>query len=259
MMSGEWNELEELLLRHVNAEEMFLLPAFSKEEPTEASVLRAEHTEIRKQLGEIGLALDLHSLRLEQIDDVYRAVARHIARETRTLYPWADQEKNRPLVEALARRLPQHVPDRDHEARTTATLLALLKVCHDGERGYWRAVGDTDDPDHRKIFSRLAEERARFAREARAELKNLGVAAHAGGTLLGTLHRTWIEVNARLPLPKSRMLLRECERGEQLALRVYRNALRTDLPAGIRSHVESQRDAIERTLQDLRALAATAK
>jgi uncharacterized protein (TIGR02284 family) len=133
----------------------------------------------------------------------------------------------------------------------------LLRVCRDGEQGYRRAVADTDDAEHRSALAHFADERARFARELRDELKSLGVSAQFKGTLLGALHRGWIEATSRLPHARSRAILRECERGEEMALRVYRNALRTDLPPSIRGSVEAQMRGLERSLQDVRALSAT--
>ncbi len=258
LAQGEWNELEASVLRHIDGEEMFLLPGFAREEPGEAATLRAEHAEIRGFLGDLGVALDLHTLRLEQVDEMFRAVARHIAREERTLYPWADQEKNSALLDAIARRLPRTFPDSNGEARTTSTLLALLRVSRDGEQGYRRAMLDTEVAEHRALFARSAEERARFARELRDELRSLGVTAQFKGTLFGAIHRGWIEASSKLLHSKPKMILRECERGEELALRVYRAALRTDLSPGVRGYVDAQHREIERTLKDLRALSATA-
>jgi uncharacterized protein (TIGR02284 family) len=258
LVQGEWNELERSILRHVDAEDMFLLPGFARDQPDVAGTLHAEHAEIRKQLGEVGLALDLHTLRLEQIDALYRAVARHVALEERTLYPWADQERNSPLVDAVVRRLPHAGPDSTREARTAMTLLALLRVCRDGEQGYRRAALDAGDVEHQAVFARLADTRGRFARQLRDELKNLGVSAQFKGTVFGALHRGWIETTSKLAHGKPKMILRECERGEELALRAYRTALRTDLPPSIRGYVQAQCAELDHALKDVRALSATA-
>ena len=217
LAQGEWNELEAAILRHVDAEEMFLLPGFAREEAEEARTLHAEHAEIRSLLGEVGLALDVHALRLEQIDGFFRAVARHAAREERTLYPWAGQERNSALLDAVARRLPHAAPDSNNEARTTTTLLALLRVCRDAEQGYRRAADDADDTAHRTLLASLASDRARFARELRDELKNLGVTAQFKGTVFGAIHRGWIEASSKLVHSKAKLILRECVRGEEIA------------------------------------------
>ena len=51
LAQGEWNELEASVLRHIDGEEMFLLPGFAREEPGEAATLRAEHAEIGASLA----------------------------------------------------------------------------------------------------------------------------------------------------------------------------------------------------------------
>jgi len=257
LAQGEWDELEVGVLRHIDAEEMFLLPGFAREAPVEAAAIHAEHAEIRRKMGEVGLALDLHTLRLEQVDEISRMIIEHGVREERTLFPWALREGNSPLLDAIARRLPHRLPDRTREARTTTTLLALLRVCRDGEQGYRRALRDADDAAHQTLFTRLAEDRARFGQQLRDELKSLGVSAQFKGTLMGALHRGWIEASAKLSASNPKLILRECERGEELGLRVYRSALRTDLPAPIRSVVEAQYGALDRALSEIRAVSAT--
>jgi uncharacterized protein (TIGR02284 family) len=258
LVRGEWNDLEKAVLRHVDAEDMFLLPNFALDDPGVAATLHAEHSEIRKQLGEVGLALDLHALRLEQLDTLYRAIARHVALEERTLYPWANDERHRPLIDAVVRRLPHAGPDGTREAQTAMTLLGLLRVCRDGDQGYRRAALDAGEGAHRGVLTGLATERGRFARDLRDQLKDLGVSAQFKGTVFGALHRGWIETTSKLAHRKPKAILRECERGEELALRAYRAALRTDLPAAIRNKVQMQRESLERALLDVRALAATA-
>jgi uncharacterized protein (TIGR02284 family) len=256
LVQGEWNELETSLLRHIDAEDMFLLPGFAADQPADAATLRAEHAQIRAELGGIGLAVDLHTLRVEQVDTFYRLVVHHVARERRTLYPWARRDTNSALLEAVLRRLPHAGPDSTQEARTTATLLALLKVCRDGEQGYRRAALDADDVGHQAVFNRLADERGRFARQLRDELKTLGVTAQFKGTIFGALHRGWIETSSRLAHGKATTILRECERGEALTTRAYRSALRTDLPAPFRGYVAAQSRALDDALNEVRALSA---
>jgi hypothetical protein len=53
----EWELFEPAVLRHMDAEEEFLLPEFERESMAEATAIRAEHARIRQTLGEIGLAL----------------------------------------------------------------------------------------------------------------------------------------------------------------------------------------------------------
>jgi uncharacterized protein (TIGR02284 family) len=254
---GEWGELESSILQHIDAEEMFLLPEYARAQPQEAAALVAEHREIRATLGQVGLAIDLHTLRLEQIDAVSKAVLKHVAREESTLYPWAREAAQSALVDAVLRRLPRATPHASREARTTTTLLTLLQVGRDGEQGYRRAAVDAERPAHRTLFTRLAEDRARFGRQLRAELKSLGVAAQFKGTVFGALHRGWIETTSRLAHGKTGVIFRECERGEELALRAYRAALRTDLPAALRGSIELQYAELERAVSEIRACAAT--
>ncbi len=254
---GEWDELEGAILRHIDAEDMFLLPEFAREQPDEAAAQRAEHVEIRTALGELGVAFDLHTVRLTEVDALSRIVMRHVAREERTLYPWARTARDGALLDAVLRRLPRAPIPRSPVERTTTTLLALLRVSGDGEQGYRAAAHDLDEPAQRDALVRIAKERAEIAENLRSALVALGISARFEGTVFGAVHRGWIDTGAKVALGKTRRILRACERGDELAVRTYRAALRSDLPAATRAMVQAQLAVIERSLEAVRALAAT--
>jgi uncharacterized protein (TIGR02284 family) len=56
----------------------------------------------------------------------------------------------------------------------------------------------------------------------------------------GALHRGWVDVKAALSSRDNHAILAECERGEDVAKKRYREALDKELPAEIRSLVELQ-------------------
>src|SRR5438132_1095943 len=72
-----WRRAEEAILAHLDGEEMFLLPALSSAVPAEAARLRAEHAEIRRTLGEIGLACELHTVRCEAVEAFCASLREH--------------------------------------------------------------------------------------------------------------------------------------------------------------------------------------
>jgi len=100
-----WTELDHGLLAHLEAEERFVLPAFAKVDRDEAVALLREHGKIREQLLELGIAVDLHFIRLEQSRAFIDALRSHAAREDRLLYRWADERLDRALAEATRRHI----------------------------------------------------------------------------------------------------------------------------------------------------------
>ena len=131
----EWELFEPAVLRHIDAEQEFLLPSFEHEDPEEASAIRHEHDSIRGMLGDIGVALELHTLRQEQVVRLRVLLARHVARETSSLYVWASAERNRLLARSALRRLGRFVSLGDADP-CTRTLVGLVETC--------RAAGGTE-------------------------------------------------------------------------------------------------------------------
>ncbi len=102
----EWAELEQLLVRHMEAEETFLFPAFGRENPDEARALLDEHKGLRELMDEIGLAFELHTLRAARVQELRARLEGHAAREGRTVYAWADRDENRAQARLAMLRLP---------------------------------------------------------------------------------------------------------------------------------------------------------
>lgn len=100
-----WNELDNGLLTHMEAEERFVLPQFAHIDRAEARELLRQHGEIREQLLELGIAIDLHYVRFERAEDFVRLLQSHAAREERLLYRWADERLTPETIEAVRARI----------------------------------------------------------------------------------------------------------------------------------------------------------
>lgn len=100
-----WDELDRDLSSHMAAEERFVLPSFMRVDPEEAVALLDEHGRIREMLLELGVAVDLHALRVEQARRFIEMLLAHADREDRLLYRWADERLDRNLVDAARHHL----------------------------------------------------------------------------------------------------------------------------------------------------------
>jgi hemerythrin superfamily protein len=108
-----WARFERELLEHLEAEETFLLPTFESEHPDETATLRREHANIRRLLADMGVKLELHAEREQNVRRFVESLQSHAAREEALLYRWADHLPLE-LAQGLAERL------RSHEATPVA-------------------------------------------------------------------------------------------------------------------------------------------
>lgn len=90
-----WNELDRSLTAHMAVEERLILPAFARHDPGEAASLLAEHGELRRELFELGIAVDLHMIREEAGRRFVARLRDHARREDALLYRWASAHVDR--------------------------------------------------------------------------------------------------------------------------------------------------------------------
>jgi hemerythrin-like domain-containing protein len=100
-----WKQVEDALLRHLDVEEMFVFPALHEGHPLEVDRLRKEHDEIRRQMGEIGLALELHTLRAETIESFCTLLRDHAEREDALAYVQAGRALSIGVARIIAARV----------------------------------------------------------------------------------------------------------------------------------------------------------
>jgi len=80
-LERDWLTFQRELLAHLEAEEKHLIPELARDRPAAAETLLAEHAQIRGQLLELGVDLDLHCLRAERVAALVEALrARDVAR-----------------------------------------------------------------------------------------------------------------------------------------------------------------------------------
>jgi hemerythrin-like domain-containing protein len=99
-MRTTFDALERAVSDHLDCEDARLLPRFADVDPEEAAGLREEHMRIRRRLMDLGIALELHTLRAGMIDDFIDLLYRHAVREERALYAWT--ERALPIAERHA-------------------------------------------------------------------------------------------------------------------------------------------------------------
>lgn len=131
----------------------------------------------------------------------------------------------------------------------------LLTKNYDSEKGYEEAAHEVDSPRLKAIFKRRSQQRYDFGHSLKAEIKALGGTPDKGTSILGDMHRRWINVKAALSNDTDETILEECERGEEACLEEYNEVLEdTTLPASTRSVLENQRNSVKMALQQVESL-----
>ena len=83
-----WTELDTSLARHLTAEEEHVFPALAEVAPEEVEALRAQHDDVRRKLVELGVCVDLHTLRKDVADAFIDALRLHGQRENTLMHVW---------------------------------------------------------------------------------------------------------------------------------------------------------------------------
>jgi len=100
-----WARLDEAVVGHLALEEKSMIPELLKANERAARSILEEHRHVRSRLAELGMQVDLHTVRAAAVQtfcDELRAHARH---EDKELYSWAaghfSPEERKEIVEKI--------------------------------------------------------------------------------------------------------------------------------------------------------------
>lgn len=113
---GDWaganefyNDFEQSLLSHLDDEEAHILPRFQRDDPFEAAAVLEEHGRIRECLSDLGVQLEIHSVKEDHVQRLFDLHRGHAAREERVLYRWADRALPEEAARSILERISQHI------------------------------------------------------------------------------------------------------------------------------------------------------
>lgn len=104
-LEATWAVFERRLIRHMEAEERFLLPLLEASDPDEVARIRVEHARIRDSLTELGVAIELHTIRAPHIDELIALLEAHAKHENVALYRLAGEKASTAVEHGIAERL----------------------------------------------------------------------------------------------------------------------------------------------------------
>lgn len=112
-----WAQVEGLILDHIGTEEHEFFGLVAREHRAQIEELRADHQHIRRALAELGVHVQLHSVRKPEVDALVTFLRHHAERENETLYRWLAERPDASLATVVRRMLAR----RSHSDHREAT------------------------------------------------------------------------------------------------------------------------------------------
>jgi len=134
----------------------------------------------------------------------------------------------------------------------------LIETSKDGANGFRTAADAVQSAEAKALFLSRVQLIERAAAELQAEVRRLGGDPERTGSVAATLHRGWIDLKSAVTGKSDAAIITECERGEEVAVKNYEDALEKDLPADVRDLVERQYRGTVQNLERVRALGRVA-
>ncbi|MBM3111421.1 ferritin-like domain-containing protein [Pseudomonas arcuscaelestis] len=106
-----------------------------------------------------------------------------------------------------------------------SVLNELIEYSKDGEKGFKTSAEDVKNPELKTYFLQRAGECASAASELQHQVRALGGDPEISTSVSGDLHRTWVNIKSALTGKDEEAVLNEVERGEDHALKAYKDAL----------------------------------
>jgi uncharacterized protein (TIGR02284 family) len=133
-----------------------------------------------------------------------------------------------------------------------STLNHLVAIARDGVEGMKSAADHAKNPSLKSALERLSQERDHVATDLRSAVRSLGGEAEDSGTTLGAAHRTFMNIKEAVSASDDRSLIEECERGEDKAMKEFRQALSQDLPSEVRARVQTCFQQVKQSHDEIR-------
>lgn len=140
-----------------------------------------------------------------------------------------------------------------------STIHHLIERCKDGSKGYKTASEDVEDKDLKDLFKKYAVQRDSMITELQDQLVKMGTLDDESSSIEGTMHRAWIDIKSALTSRDRKRVLEECERGEDYAVKAYKEALEKELPGDFKAIVQQQYEDVKRAHDHIRSLRDAAK
>ena len=136
----------------------------------------------------------------------------------------------------------------------------LIEYSKDGEKGFKASAEAVKNPDLKAIFVQREVECRAAAADLQQHVRSLGGDPETTTSLSGDMHRAWVNLKSSLTSNDDKAVLEEVERGEDHALKAYKDALeklaKLNVPASDPAYalVERQYHGVQRNHDQVKVL-----
>lgn len=131
---------------------------------------------------------------------------------------------------------------------------SVISICKDAQQGFDGAAKAVKNPAFKALFEEYSVQRGEFVKELQEAVRDLGGKPEDPTGVAGVLHSGWMALKGVLTGHSEHQILEETERGEDLSLKTYRDALSRNLSDQVRQIVQRQYQQIEQAHERIRAL-----
>jgi uncharacterized protein (TIGR02284 family) len=152
--------------------------------------------------------------------------------------------------------------EMENQKQIVEILNDLIEINNDRAEGFERAANDINDEniDLKAIFEKFGSQSRSNITQLASLIGSRGEMAEDGNTILGTIHRAWIDIKATFGGSDRHSILSECERGEDAIKKAYQEALQeNDLGEDVRETLLSQQKDIQANHDAIKALRDVSK
>ena len=141
--------------------------------------------------------------------------------------------------------------------KIVSTLNNLIVTCKDGQEGFRNAAEGVTSIELKTLFNNCAQKRAELLSEIHSEVRRLGGDPDQSGTISEALLRGWLNMKQVMTGKNETAVVDEAERGEDVAVKNYQQALKENLPPDVRVIVVRQYTQIKEAHDRISALKKT--
>jgi uncharacterized protein (TIGR02284 family) len=135
-----------------------------------------------------------------------------------------------------------------------SNLNELIETCKDGEQGFRTCAEDIHNPVLKEYFVKRSMDCSKSAEELQQIVIQYDGKPETESSMAGAMHRRWIDFKTAIMGKDEEAVLDECERGEDIALHNYEDALEEDWPMNLRSVIERQYQGVRSNHDQVKAL-----
>ncbi len=130
----------------------------------------------------------------------------------------------------------------------------LIDTCKDAEKGYKNAADHVKQEHLKNLFLELSLQRGSFVKELESELSNLDQSAKQdSGSVAGSVRIAWMDLKANIGGGEIAVLA-SVEHGEDIAKKVYVEALSNSLPQELDAVVRRQAESIMNAHETIKSM-----